>query len=95
MRTIHVRELSPTLFEEYLAEFLADAKRRQSPVLEAVKLEARLNEQRTWVLPTVNDSHTHEQSGEGSGIMYFDNERLGRCMELEALLHPKAEEAKS
>ena len=49
-------------------------------------LGERLDEHKEWVLPTVTASHAYEQDENGSGIQYFDNERLARYHELQALI---------
>ena len=44
--------------------------------------EARIDEHMKWVLPTTEQALEWEQSEDGSGIQYFDNERLGRLTQL-------------
>lgn len=47
-------------------------------------LQARIDEHMNWVLYWTDAAHKWEQDGEGSGIQYFDNERLARLSELKA-----------
>lgn len=58
------------------------SKAKLEALLSKRELEARVDEHMSWVLPTTEASHTFEQDGEGSGIQWFDNERLGRLNQL-------------
>lgn len=60
---------------EALAEFLQSRD-------DEIARNARIDEHRNWVLPNVEAAHQYEQQESGSGIQYFDNERLGRLEEL-------------
>jgi len=53
-------------------------------VKEAERL-ARIDEHTNWVLPATEQSHVYEQNENGSGIQYFDNERLSRLTHLKTL----------
>ena len=43
-----------------------------------------VEEHKNWILPTVDKAHEYEQNENGSGIQFFDNERLARLRELES-----------
>ena len=51
-------------------------------IVEEERLQGRFDEHREWVLPWTETAIQWEQDGEGSGILYFDNERLDRLNNL-------------
>lgn len=67
-------KLTELISKHYISRSEAEQRERQ----------ARIDEHMSWVKINTEQAHEWEQDGEGSGIQYFDNERLARLLELTA-----------
>lgn len=69
-------------------------KAMNQSALQLAVIDARVDEHRDWVLPNTDKAHLYEQQENGSGIQYFDNNRLERLNELTAQRKALTEESK-
>lgn len=83
-RHLAVEHLKALLAQEVL-KATQTYRRTWIPKTEAAQqtAAARIEEHMNHVLPATEAAHLYEQNGEGSGIQYFDNERLARLQSLQ------------